>query len=123
MATGYRIEFPFLPEAASVPEKLTRSLYLNVFHPERDDLFFAGFIQPDSGQFALVHWQMRAVALYLQGLRVRSTTAAQLREKKKTPHRVSTGGINYDTAPRHMLEVEHWSYLRELRALVRELEA
>ena len=122
MATGYRIELPFLATSGSAPDDLARSLHLNVFHPAHDDLFFAGFIQPDSGQFALVHWQMRAVALYLRGCRDGSSGATRLRETKRFPRRASTGGVSYVAAPRHTLEVEHWSYIEELRALVAELE-
>lgn len=122
MATGYRIDVPFLEEPDFSWNGSAPSLHLNIFHRHYDDLFFAGFIQPDSGQFGLVHWQMRAVALYLRGLDGESESARRLQSRKRAPARASSGGVNYMPASRHALEVEHWSYRNEVRALAEDLE-
>src|SRR5262249_31753722 len=64
-ATGYKITLPFLAED-ELPWRVGRpDLYLNVFHPRRDNLFFVGLIQPDSGQFGLVDYQAELVARYI----------------------------------------------------------
>jgi cation diffusion facilitator CzcD-associated flavoprotein CzcO len=56
-ATGFRISFPFIDVEHLAWCDDRPNLFLNVFHPERDDLFVAGLIQPDSGQFGLVDCQ------------------------------------------------------------------
>jgi len=68
-------------------------LYLNVFHPERDDLFVAGLIQPDSGQFGLVDCQAQLIAAYLQGLRQNGRGATRLQKAKRNDGQRSANGI------------------------------
>ena len=68
-ATGFNITFPFLDGAELNWQQGRPDLFLNVFHPERDDVFVVGLIQPDSGQFGLVDCQSQLVAAYLQGLK------------------------------------------------------
>ena len=41
------------------------NLYLNIFHPEYDNLFVAGLIQPDSGQWGLVDYQTQLIAKFI----------------------------------------------------------
>jgi hypothetical protein len=120
-ATGYDVVFPFLDRELLEWRDGRPGLYYNTFHPTRDNLFVVGLIQPDSGQFQLVHWQSKAVALYLAGIRSGSAAAARLGARKAWVDRNLRGGIQYSESARHRLEVEHWSYLRKLEALVREL--
>lgn len=122
-ATGYHIEFPFLDRAHLNWKDGRPRLFRNVFHPGRDDLFVAGLIQPDSGQFGLVHWQTRAVALFLDALR-RGTPAAESFRRRKSRWDEDLGhGIRYKDSTRHYLEVEHWSYRKGLQKLCRDLSA
>jgi cation diffusion facilitator CzcD-associated flavoprotein CzcO len=64
-ATGYLITFPFISESHLNWRDGRPILFKHVFHPEHDNLFMAGLVTPDSGQFGIVHWQCRALALYL----------------------------------------------------------
>lgn len=50
-ATGFSIVFPFLDKKHLNWKNDRPNLYLNIFHPEYDNLFVAGLIQPDSGQW------------------------------------------------------------------------
>ena len=56
-ATGYNIVFPFIDAQLLNWRDGRPRLYHNVFHPEYDNLFVLGLIQPDGGQFVLVDWQ------------------------------------------------------------------
>lgn len=120
-ATGFRITMAFID-----PQELNwrddkPDLYLNVFHPERDDLFAAGLIQPDSGQWGLVDCQAQAMAAYIKGLDEGRKSARWFQSHKRT-HRASVNrGIAYIESPRHLLEVEHFSYRRKLEKLARKL--
>jgi hypothetical protein len=120
-ATGYRVSFPFMDAALLNRRDGGPRLFLNVFHPERDDLFFIGLIQPDSGQFGLVDCQAQLVARYLTAQRARPRRAAWFRELKRGAAPDLGGGVRYAATPRHDLEVEHYSYRRRLMKLARRL--
>ena len=121
-ATGYDIEFPFIDRAWLNWRDGRPRLFRNVFHPELDTLFVAGLIQPDSGQFGLVHWQTRAIALFLDAARRGTPAAERFRALKRGPDADPGHGIRYKESTRHYLEVEHWSYLRGLRKICEMLE-
>lgn len=119
-ATGFNISFPFLDASQLNWRQGRPGLFLNVFHPERDDLFVIGLIQPDSGQFGLVDCQSKLVAAYLQGLKRGRRQATQLQTAKQKSGSISNG-IRYVDSPRHLLEVEHFSYRRKLEKWIRRL--
>lgn len=119
-ATGFDITFPFLDIAHLNPSDGLPRLYKHVFHPEYDNLFVAGMITPDSGQFGIVHWQCRAAALYLRSA-WSGAPNAWLKKRKRSPVEDLGGGVRYQKTYRHYLEVEHASYTRALRKLVRRL--
>jgi cation diffusion facilitator CzcD-associated flavoprotein CzcO len=120
-ATGYRISFPFIDREELHWRNGKPELYLNIFHPERDDLFVAGLIQPDSGQFGLVDYQAQLIAKYLAALSQGAESAARFQRQKRDASRSLNGGVSYVRTPRHLLEVEHFSYRRHLQAAIRRL--
>ncbi len=122
-ATGYRLVFPFIDSALLNFQHGKPRLFRQVFHPHCDSLFVAGMIQPDSGIFSLVHWQTKAIALFLQSLR-QGTKAAMLLQRHKAQDAAEdlSAGIAYTNTERHLLEVEHWSYMKLMKQLVRQLE-
>jgi len=120
-ATGYRVSFPFIDAAQLNWRDGAPRLFLNVFHPERDDLFCIGLIQPDSGQFGLVDYQARLVASYLQALSGKPQRAEWFRQLKRGNPPDLNGGVRYLHSPRHTLEVEHYSYRRRLQKLSAKL--
>lgn len=124
-ATGYRLTLPFLDRAHLAWRGDRPGMFLNLLHPDRDDLFVLGMIQPDSGQWGLVDRQARLVARYLRALEQGTPAARRLREEKqRADDRLRR--IDYVDTPRHRLEVEHYSYAkrldREWRRLARGLE-
>lgn len=120
-ATGYELVFPFIDSAHLNWRDGRPQLYKNVFHPEYDNLFVAGMIQPDSGQFGLVHWQMLAVARFLALRRSRSPVADRFGRLKREVDEDLGHGIRYEASSHHLLEVEHWSYLKGMKKTVRKL--
>jgi hypothetical protein len=119
-ATGYNISFPFIAREHLNYHGDRPQLCFNVFHPNRDDLFVAGLIQSDSGQFGLVDCQAQLIAAYVAGLDRRQPRAARFRDFKR---RNLTAGkrIRYIDSPRHLVEVEHYSYRRALEKWIRRL--
>jgi hypothetical protein len=121
-ATGYETVFPFLEPGLISREGGRPLLYKNVFHPDHDTFFVTGLIQPNSGEIFLLHWQARAIALFLRAARAGTAGAEWLRTRKSKAGEDLGAGIRYWQSPRHALEVEHWSYFRDLRRIVRRLE-
>ncbi len=120
-ATGYDIVFPFIEQRWLNWHDGRPRLYQNVFHPHFDNLFVAGLIQPDSGQFGLVDLQMQATALFLRAARDCSPAAGHLRRLKKRGNDDLGAGIHYQDSSRHRIQVEHWSYRKGLEKLIRDL--
>lgn len=122
-ATGYEIRFPFIDRSYLNWRNDRPELYLNVFHPEFDDLFTVGLIQPDSGIFKLLHWQTVAIAEYLKALREGRNGATWLKARKHDTEFRSRSAIAYRNSSRHRLEVEHWGYLKDLKRVVGRLRS
>jgi len=120
-ATGYKLSFPFMDREHLNWRNDRPELYLNIFHPERDDLFIAGLIQPDSGQFGLVDYQSQLIAAYISGLDQRVAAAERFRSEKQRSYTRLDGGIRYIRSPRHLVEVEHYSYRRALQRKIKTL--
>lgn len=119
-ATGYEITFPFLDRELLNWGGDKPRLFLNVFHPQDDDLFVIGLIQPDSGQFGLVDYQAKLVAKFITARDAGTPTAERFRKLKSTADTNLSGGVKYVDSPRHLLEVEHFSYRRRLQRLIAE---
>ncbi len=121
-ATGFKITIPFVDAGELNWRDGRPDLYLNMMHPERDDLFIAGLIQPDSGQWGLVDRQARVMAAYINGLDHEHPSAHKLRDRKRHERLDLARGIRYIDSPRHLLEVEHFSYARLLDREYRSLK-
>jgi cation diffusion facilitator CzcD-associated flavoprotein CzcO len=121
-ATGYRESFPFLEAERWLNWRDgAPRLFMNVFHPERDDLICIGLIQPDSGQFGLVDYQAQLAAKYVAALDAGTRQAERFRRAKRTETPDLAAGVRYVGSPRHALEVEHYSYRRRLKKLIAKL--
>lgn len=118
LATGYQLDYPFIdrtllnwPKAQAAPQ-----LYLNVFHPEHDDLFMLGMVEASG-----LGWQGRAeqaelVALYIRQLAAGNPAAERFRQLKKAQagQRID-GGYRYLPLDRMAHYVHKDSYRRILR--------
>jgi thioredoxin reductase len=114
-ATGYLIRFPFLDHALLNWSRGRPHLYRHVFPPDHPNLAVIGLIQPDSGQFGLVHWQSVAVARYLAAQRDDPATAVRFAERiRRHVDDRSAGGFRFVDSTRHYVEVEHMTYVRDL---------
>jgi cation diffusion facilitator CzcD-associated flavoprotein CzcO len=120
-ATGYRVTIPFLDAQLLHWHDGAPRLYLNVFHPQRDDVFAIGLIQPASGQWGLVDYQAQLVARYIRGIDAGAPGASWLQRLKRTAQPDLGNGVNYVPSPRHALEVEYFSYRRRLKKLMAKL--
>jgi cation diffusion facilitator CzcD-associated flavoprotein CzcO len=121
-ATGYNLRFPFIDESYLLDEVGQPRLFLNAFHPELDNLFVVGLLQPDSGAWPLADRQARLIACFLEALKDEPPAASWF-QRVKADTRVSlSGGIKFVKSPRHVLEVEHFTYRRRLQRLIARFE-
>jgi hypothetical protein len=97
------------------------NLYLNIFHPEYDNLFVAGLIQPDSGQWELVDYQSQLIAKFILAQENHPAKANQFHRLKAGPQPDLSNGIKYLDSTRHYVEIEHFSYRERLKKLIGKL--
>jgi len=109
--TGYKVSFPFFdPERISAPDN-DLPLFRRVFHPEMDNVFFIGLLQPLGAIMPLAEAQGRWVAAYLRGEyalpSARALRADMDKERKAMFKR-------YVASKRHTMQVDFDNYLHDL---------
>ncbi|MEM8933250.1 MAG: NAD(P)/FAD-dependent oxidoreductase [Acidobacteriota bacterium] len=109
LATGYRLHYPFLdpellnwsdPAASTAPR-----LFLNCFHPERDDLFVLGMVESGGVGFEGRNEQAELVARFLSEAGKGSAKADTFRRAKAGPMPDLRGGWSYKQLDRHAFYV------------------
>jgi hypothetical protein len=121
-ATGYKLSFPFIDRSLLNWNEGKPELFLNAFHPRYDNLFVCGMIQPDSGLWGIAHYQAKLIAQFISLQASEPAKAEQFRRLKAQPQADLGHGIRYVHTPRHLLEVEHFSYRKRLKILIAEFE-
>ena len=108
-ATGFKIEFPFFDSALVDFSKGRVPLYLRVFHPQHENLFFIGLVQPIGCIWPLADFQAKLVANYIQGNWRRPPNMNELIE-----HETDSIARNFLDTPRHTVEVDYHEYRKTL---------
>jgi hypothetical protein len=96
MATGYALHYPFIDPALLNWRAAAPDLYLNVFHPDFDNLFVMGMVEATGLGWQGRDEQAEMVALYLRGLARKQPAALALKAAKagrKQP--ALDGGYDY----------------------------
>ncbi len=120
LATGYELSFPFIDRELLNWHGPAPSFYMNVFHPQRDDLFLLGMVEA-----AGLGWQARAdqaemVALYLLAKDKAPEALGPITECIRKNHDM-TGGMNYLKVDRMAYYVHKETYWNELKRHVKQL--
>jgi len=110
-ATGYRVTHEFLDEVNLSADEQYVPLYLEIFPPDVDGLYFVGLLQPIGATPPVVFAQAQIVAAHLCGEyklpskeRMNDTIAADAEQRRKM----------FIDSPRHAIEVEVKGYLTRL---------
>jgi hypothetical protein len=109
-ATGFNLSFPFIDRSHLNWHDGRPELYLNIFHPDYDNLFVVGMFQTSTGNWPLFHYQSRLVASFARAAADGHPRANWLRRRKRGPSPDITGGIRFTRSGRHLLECEHYVY-------------
>lgn len=112
-ATGYQMSFPFFDKSFIDWEDSTNvPLYLRMFHPAHESLFFIGLVQPQGSVWPLSEAQTRLAARLLKGKFSLPANWRQLAvEEGKAVER------EFFKSPRHAVEVHFLPYLKKLEKL------
>jgi hypothetical protein len=114
MATGYEISFPFfasglVPIKSGVPQ-----LYLNIFHPEYDNLFFTGLFDASTKTWELVERQAAVIGAYIQALDGTDASLDWLAELRQNP---LAGRFRKPPTLQQYLYLEYFWYRQKLKVL------
>lgn len=117
-ASGFRIVFPFMETSLLNWKNGYPHFFLNVFHPEYDNLFIVGLIQPDSGQWGIEDCQAQLIAQCIKSQQADPARAKYFHNLKKRGQENYSGGVHYKESTRHYVEIEHHSYRKRVEQLV-----
>lgn len=122
--TGYLARFPFIDAGLLNLVDDRPRLARQVFTPASQTLVVSGLIQPDSGQWAIAHWQGMLIATYAALLQAKPSSAhAYYQAVIDRLGERYTGGASYKESTRHFYEIAHQDYLRVLAGDLHRLEA
>ena len=111
-ATGYKLHYPFIDDAALNWRGDAPHLYLNAMHPDRDDLFVLGMVEASGLGWQGRHEQAEMVVRYVKGLASGNSAARKLKAEKSAGFDRVTGGVNYLKLPRMAYYVDKATYRR-----------
>ncbi len=121
LATGYRLHYPFVDRDELNWHGACPRLYLNCFHPDRDDLFVLGMVEAAGLGWQGRYEQAELVARYIRALDRGLPSAARFRRLKREPFPGMRGGYRYLKLDRMAYYVHKDTYLRTVRRHIREL--
>jgi dimethylaniline monooxygenase (N-oxide forming) len=111
LATGYRIEFPFIdPEVLSAPANRIE-LYRNIFDPRWDDLAVVGLVQTIGSNIRMAHAQGQLIGDWAAGRYVLPDEATM---REAIAANTAALRARYVASDRHTVQVDHLEYLRLL---------
>jgi hypothetical protein len=117
-ATGYQISLPFIDNDLILGPDGRSILYLNVFHPDFDDLFAVGLVQANGSIWRLADAQAKLIASYLIAASEQHERASWF-SKLKSEGAKRSPETGYVASDRHRLEYNYYAYRRHLRRLLR----
>lgn len=122
LATGYKLHYPFIDPALLNWQGASPHLYLNCFHPERDDLFVMGMVEAAGLGWQGRYEQAELVARYLRAVAEGRPAAERFRKLKREPFPDMRGGYRYLKLDRMAYYVHKDTYRGTVRKHIRELE-
>ncbi|MHA7987372.1 flavin-containing monooxygenase [Rathayibacter sp. CAU 1779] len=116
LATGYKLDYPFVDRTHLDWTGAAPSLYLNIFPPSFNGLYVLGMIEASG-----IGWQGRAeqaelLAAYLASVRDMPAAASAFRDRVTKPWPDLSGGYHYLGLERMSYYVNKDAYRRQVRA-------
>ncbi|MBL7665448.1 MAG: NAD(P)-binding domain-containing protein [Bacteriovoracaceae bacterium] len=114
-STGYKLKFPFIDEKELNWKGACPDLYLNIFHPEYNNLFVIGMVEALG-----IGWQGRfeqaeLIAKFIKNLQTKPESTKTFIHNKKNKKVDLSGGMNYIKLDRMSYYVNKDVYLEQIR--------
>lgn len=115
LATGYKLHYPFIDKEHLNWNGAAPKLYLNAFHPMREDVFVLGMIEAAGIGWQGRYEQAELVARFIRAAQNNSRAAERFKQAKRAPLPNLSGGLRYLKVERMAYYVHKDSYLTLLR--------
>jgi len=119
MATGYRHRVPVAQEYFG--DEQHPELYLNCCSREHTGLFAVGFIETNSGAYHLFDRQAHLLAAFIAEQRAGTASAREFDRLRSADDPDLSGGLRFDSSPRHRGYVDADAYVKYVTKLSRRL--
>ncbi|WP_425840641.1 flavin-containing monooxygenase [Microbacterium sp. PA5] len=123
LATGYRLDYPFVDRAALNWTGMAPRLFVNIFPPSFNGLFVMGMVEASGLGWQGRYEQAELIAAYLRADAGDPERAALFRRRVDDPWPDLTGGYRYLGLERMAYYVNKDAYRGTVRALTRSLTA
>ncbi|UIP57885.1 flavin-containing monooxygenase [Agromyces marinus] len=123
LATGYRLDYPFVAREHLNWTAASPELYLNIFPPSFNGLFVLGMIEASGIGWQGRYEQAELIAAYLAAQRDDPGAAAGFRAGAARPWPDLTGGYRYLGLDRMSYYVNKDAYRRTMKRMLRALPA
>jgi dimethylaniline monooxygenase (N-oxide forming) len=110
--TGYKVTFPFFDEQLISAPDNDLPLFRRVFHPQLDNVFFVGLLQPLGAIMPLSEAQGQWIAEYLRGEYALPDPARLAQDMEAERRKMFK---RYVASKRHTMQVDFDNYLHDLR--------
>jgi hypothetical protein len=121
LATGYKLYYPFIEDQLLNWEGAAPHLYLNIFHPEKDNLFVLGMIEASGIGWEGRNEMAKLVAKFIKANEAHSPKAEKFKAAKKAPYKRLTGGFNYIKLDRMAFYVHKDTYRKAILGGIKSL--
>lgn len=122
LATGYKLHYPFMNKKDMNWTGSCPDLYLNIFHPQDNDLFVVGMIEASGIGWEGRNEQAELMATFIKSLTTNPRKAAAFTELKRRNADDMTGGMNYLKLDRMAYYVHKDTYRKSVGDKIRMLE-
>jgi hypothetical protein len=121
LATGYRLDYPFVDRAALNWTGMAPKLFLNIFPPAFTGLYVIGMVEASGLGWQGRYEQAELVAAYLKAEAEHPERASLFRRRVNVPWPDLTGGYRYLGLERMSYYVNKDAYRGTVRAMIRSL--
>ena len=123
-ATGYKVEFSFIEKSALNWQegKPNPHLYMNIFHPDENNLFVIGMVHPTGTHWRVFEEQSQLVAAYINA-QEQKTRFAQKFELLKSRLKSVLPSESKHHSGTHSLVIDKLGYMRQAKRLAQKLLA
>jgi hypothetical protein len=121
LATGFKLNYTFIDKENLNWTNNAPKLFMNIFHPEYDDLFILGMVEATGVGFQGRYNQAEIIARYIKNLDKNPSKIQRFIDEKRSNTTSLTNGRNYLKLARMAYYVDKDTYLKKLHGSLEEL--